>query len=199
MVVASSLIAEVKATGADTTAAQMLAVSAASDASAVSLGTVVTASTALSRNMAELSAMTAEGAASFGTLAAAEDTTDASTAALNAQFAAMRARFAEVSAQADIQGATLIRNAEAARVAKIGHEQFATALKNVGNVAKDVIVTLGKIALVSGLIAAVIGLIATKVAGDFEQALTTLVTGAGEAANKLDLVRAGILQLAIDT
>src|SRR6266567_1543367 len=62
MVVVAQLIAEVKTTGADTTAAQLAAVSAASDASSVSLGSVVTASTALSRNMTELSAMTAEGA-----------------------------------------------------------------------------------------------------------------------------------------
>ncbi len=199
MAVATQLIAEVKAIGADTTEAQMLAMSAASDASAVSLGTVVTASTALSRNMAELSAMTAEGAASFGTFAAAEDTTDASTAALNAQFAAMRARFAEVSAQADIEGASLLRSAEASRVSAGMHAKFGAALQSVGNVAKDVIVTLGKIALVTGAIAAIIGIVAVKAAGDFQQGLNRLVTGAGDVTDNMQKMGQAILGISADT
>src|SRR6266567_2163581 len=175
----------------------MLAVSAASDASAVSLDTVVVSSTALSRNMAELSAMTAEGAASFGTLAGAEDVTGASPDALNAQVAAMRTRFAEVSAQADIEGASMLRSAEASRVSAEMHTKFGAALQSVGNVAKGVIETLGKVALVTGVIATVIGIVASKAAAEFQQNLLKLYTTAGEAKSALAGVGKGILDMSI--
>jgi len=50
-----------------------------------------------------------------------------------------------------------------------------------------------------GVIAAGTGIIATKMAGDFQAGLTSLVTGAGESKDNLKLVSDGILQMAKDT
>ena len=50
-----------------------------------------------------------------------------------------------------------------------------------------------------GVIAAGTGIIATKMAGDFQQGMTTIVTGAGEAASAIPQLSAGVLQLAKDT
>lgn len=43
------------------------------------------------------------------------------------------------------------------------------------------------------------GIAATKMAGDFQQGMTTLVTGAGESASNIKMVSNGILDLAIQT
>src|SRR6185312_9767757 len=50
-----------------------------------------------------------------------------------------------------------------------------------------------------GAVVAGVGVIATKMAGDFQAGLTSLVTGAGEAQKNLGLVSAGILQMSKDT
>jgi TP901 family phage tail tape measure protein len=248
MTVASQLISEVKVTGADTSAAQLAAMGAASDASAASLalveeasvGTsatlltmgetmraagveffdfdaatsqfvsnmaevapmtdVATASTAAWQSATEMAAMTAEGmTAALDTETAAVDVQGAamraaipSVASLNAQFSMMQARMATVSAEADRQGAAMLRN-------KVAHEQFGKALQGIGNVAKDVIVTLGKIALVTGAIAAVIGIVATKAAADFQQGLNRLVTGAGDVTDNMQKMGQAILGISADT
>ncbi len=206
MVVASSLIAEVKATGADTTAAQLAAVSAASDASAVSLGTVVTASTALSRNMAELSAMTAEGAAAADVVAVSTDTMNAAmsaaiptTAALDAQFAAMRARLVEVGVAADAEAVQMRAN-------YVAHKALADAAGIAGKALaglRDVMVTLieiaAKVALVTGIIAVVLGGIAVAAAANFEQGLKRLVTGAGDVTDNMKQMGQAILHISADT
>ena len=44
-----------------------------------------------------------------------------------------------------------------------------------------------------------VGVLATKMAGDFQSGMTTLVTGAGEAQGSIGLVSQGILQMATDT
>jgi len=204
MVVVAQLIAEVKTTGADTTAAQLAAVSAASDASSVSLGSVVTASTALSRNMTELSAMTAEGAAAADVAAVSTDTMNAAmagaiptTAALDAQFAAMRARLVEVGVAADAEAGQM-------RLNYVAHKALADAAGIAGKALaglRDVMVTLieiaAKVALVAGAIALVIGVVAAKAAADFQQNLLKLYTTAGEAKNALAGVGKGILDMSV--
>lgn len=50
-----------------------------------------------------------------------------------------------------------------------------------------------------GVAAVGTGIAAVKMAGDFEEGMTTLVTGAGESASNLKLVSDGILKLAVDT
>src|SRR6266699_1859856 len=204
MAVASQLIAEVSAKGADTTAAQLAAVSAASDASAVSLDTVVVSSTALSRNMTELSAMTAEGAAAADVAAVSTDTMNAAmsaaiptTAALDAQFAAMRARLVEVGVAADAEAGQM-------RLNYVAHKALADAAGIAGKALaglRDVMVTLieiaTKVALVAGAIAIVIGVVAAKAAVDFQQNLLKLYTTAGEAKNALAGVGKGILDMSV--
>src|SRR6266699_3821524 len=204
MAVASQLIAEVSAKGADTTAAQLAAVSAASDASAVSLDTVVVSSTALSRNMTELSAMTAEGAAAADVAAVSTDTMNAAmsaaiptTAALDAQFAAMRARLVEVGVAADAEAGQM-------RLNYVAHKALADAAGIAGKALaglRDVMVTLieiaTKVALVAGAIAIVIGIVASKAAADFQQNLLKLYTTAGEAKNALAGVGKGILDMSV--
>lgn len=44
-----------------------------------------------------------------------------------------------------------------------------------------------------------VGVAATKMAGDFQSGTTTFVTGAGELSSNLDMVRQGILKMAVDT
>ncbi|HET8909128.1 MAG TPA: phage tail tape measure protein, partial [Ktedonobacterales bacterium] len=46
---------------------------------------------------------------------------------------------------------------------------------------------------------AVAGVALTRMAGDFQSGMTTLVTGAGEAEANLGMVSKGILQMAVDT
>lgn len=59
---------------------------------------------------------------------------------------------------------------------------------------------VGGIAAAAGVaIAVAIGTKAVKAAGDFQQGLTTLVTGAGELESNLGLVSSGILKMAVDT
>src|SRR6266567_2932107 len=193
MAVASQLIAEVSAKGADTTAAQLAAVSAASDASAVSLDTVVVSSTALSRNMTELSAMTAEGAAAADVAAVSTDTMNAAmagaiptTAALDAQFAAMRARLVEVGVAADAEAGQMRLNYVADK-----------ALAGLRDVMVTLIEIAAKVALVAGAIALVIGVVAAKAAADFQQNLLKLYTTAGEAKNALAGVGKGILDMSV--
>ncbi len=198
MVVASQLIAEVKAIGADTADAQLVALGAVSDATALSLDTIVVSSTALSRNMAELSAMTAQGAASFGALTSAEDVTDASTAALNAQFAAMRVRLAEVGVQADIEAAQMRTNYVVHKALSDAAGVAGKALASLRDVMVTLIEVAAKVALVGGLIAVVLGGIAVYAAAKFEQGLTKLYTTAGETKDKLDMVGKGILAMTVE-
>ena len=54
-------------------------------------------------------------------------------------------------------------------------------------------------ALAGGAVVAGVGVIATKMAADFQQGITSLATGAGESTKNLGLVSAGVLQLAKDT
>jgi TP901 family phage tail tape measure protein len=51
----------------------------------------------------------------------------------------------------------------------------------------------------AGAAIAGIGAVALHMAGDFQQGLTTLVTGAGESQSNLGLIQAGVLQMARDT
>lgn len=51
----------------------------------------------------------------------------------------------------------------------------------------------------AGLAIVGIGAAATKMAGDFQTQLTTLVTGAGEAQGNLGMISSGVLQMARDT
>ena len=52
---------------------------------------------------------------------------------------------------------------------------------------------------IAGAAVAGIGLTFTKMAGDFQSGLTSLVTGAGEAESNLGLVSAGMLKMSVDT
>src|SRR5260221_716781 len=195
MTVVSQLIAEVKATGADTAEAQLVAMGAASDAAAVSLDTVVVSSTALARNMAELSVMTAEGAASTDAMNASMQAAIPTTAALDAQFAAMRARLAEVGVQADAEAVQLRAN-------YVTHKALADVAGVAGKALvglRDVMVTLIKtaaeVAAIGGLVALVLAGIAAKAAADFQQNLLKLYTTAGEAKTALASVGQGILTM----
>jgi TP901 family phage tail tape measure protein len=47
--------------------------------------------------------------------------------------------------------------------------------------------------------AAAVGIAATKMAGDYQAGIMTLQTGAGEYAKNIDMVRKGILDMAVDT
>lgn len=58
---------------------------------------------------------------------------------------------------------------------------------------------LAMVGLALGLAVVGIGIASVKMAGDFQQGLTSLVTGAGESQRNLKLVSDGILQLATDT
>lgn len=58
---------------------------------------------------------------------------------------------------------------------------------------------LGMAAVGAGAIMAATGVIATKMAGDFQAGITSLVTGAGESEKNIQLVSNGIKQLALDT
>ncbi len=80
-------------------------------------------------------------------------------------------------------------------------EASAIAAETTGasNTAFNGLASVGKAALIGVAGAAVVGGIAAlKMAGDYEQATTRLVTSAGEQRANLDLVRKGMLQMAGD-
>ena len=79
-------------------------------------------------------------------------------------------------------------NTQQAQQALIG---LTTVMKGVGFEA------LAMVGIVAGIGA--IGVISTKMAGDFQSSTETLVTGAGLAQDQLGKIRAGILQMAVDT
>lgn len=58
---------------------------------------------------------------------------------------------------------------------------------------------LGLAAVAAGAVIAGVGVLATKMAGDFQTGMTSLVTGAGEAQSNLSLISSGVLQLSKDT
>src|SRR6266550_2908641 len=90
-----------------------------------------------------------------------------------------------------------------ARVSTDGAETTTAKLLGVGNAAEETNVKLSRLALGATVIAgaAFIGLsaIAVKMAGDFQQSMTQLITGAGESRSNLKMVSDGILQMSVST
>jgi hypothetical protein len=133
MAVASQLIAEVKAVGADTTETQLLAVGKASDAASNYLG--------------RLGKQAFTTGAGFDGMKAAVRGTIPSVAELDAQFATMRERFAQVSAQADREAAALMRSAEASKMAgtSVGgmHEHLKRASSGLLEMTKNALSFVG--------------------------------------------------------
>ena len=81
--------------------------------------------------------------------------------------------------------------------------QAAAQLKGVGAASDEAGNKLQKIAVGSAVLVGAaligIGVQAVKMAANFQQGLTTLVTGAGESASNLKMIGDGILQIAVQT
>ncbi len=90
-----------------------------------------------------------------------------------------------------------------AAVSVTGVEQAVVGLLRTGAASDTAGERLGKLAagaaVVTGAALVGIGVTAVKMAGDFQEGMTGLVTGAGESQKNLALVSNGILQLAVDT
>jgi TP901 family phage tail tape measure protein len=98
---------------------------------------------------------------------------------------------------------SLIGSQLIAEVSVRGAKEAASQLMGVGSASDSAGALLGKLALggvaIAGAALIGIGVMATKMAADFRQSMTLLVTSAGESASNLKMVSAGILSMAVDT
>lgn len=75
-----------------------------------------------------------------------------------------------------------------------------SAAKNaISGLASTPLGAVGAGLLAVGAMAVGVGVQAVKMAGDFQQGMTTLVTGAGESSKNIKMVSDGILKMAVDT
>jgi TP901 family phage tail tape measure protein len=90
-----------------------------------------------------------------------------------------------------------------ALVSAPGATQAAAQLLGVGSAANGAGASLKLLAVgavaAAGIALVALGAASAKMAGDFEEDLKTLVTGAGEAESNLKMVHDGILKMAVDT
>ncbi len=91
--------------------------------------------------------------------------------------------FEETAVAADASGNSIARSAEASSARQ------GSAWSSLG-------ATAVKVAAAATAVGVGVAIVAVKMAGDFQQATTALVTGAGESAKNIDMIRQGLLQLA---
>lgn len=132
---------------------------------------------------------------SLATLDATVVSIDGSLASLDASAAGVDAALAGIDAAAAGADAALAGTGVAAAGAAISMKSLNAAQNLVGNVFSK----LQGPAMMGALALAAAGIAAVKMAGDWESSTNTLVTGAGEIANNLGLVRQGMLQISTDT
>ncbi|MEA9986257.1 phage tail tape measure protein [Subtercola sp. RTI3] len=89
--------------------------------------------------------------------------------------------------------------ASAAAKSKAATAELNASSTETSSVSSGLNDVLGKTALVAGVAAVAIGVVAVKAAGDYQAALTRLVTSAGETESNLKLISSGILDVANST
>lgn len=127
---------------------------------------------------------------------------------VKAQLASMRADTAAASAAVADSASKEVTAAEAAasdvggaadKQAKAG-EDLEARTKSSGSSIGSTLSSVGGMAakvFAGGLLAA--GVASVKMAGDFQESMTTLVTGAGESQSNIKMVSDGILKMAVNT
>lgn len=219
-VVASQLIAEISATGADIAQAQMDALSAANDATAVSFATVEAAATSGGAALATVAAESTAGDAGLASVSVGADaaavslTSVADAAARDAaangeaiiSFTDLGTAMGYVDAQAALAATAIQSTAsptlEAAmttkELEKAQRAAFESQSAMLGGM-QQMGAAIAPVVLIAGALGVVLAGVAAHMAGDFHAGITTLATGAGELDKNLGMVSQGILQMAVDT
>ena len=153
------------------------------------------ASAAAGEALASVAETSASASDALSALDGAAASGDAALTALGASADEAGAALDAASAQVDANSAALDTNTTAADANAAGHKKAGEASAGLGD-------SMGKLVMPATIAAAAVaGLAALSVhmAGDFQESMTQLVTGAGESEANLRLVSDGILNLSTAT
>jgi TP901 family phage tail tape measure protein len=195
-ITAAQLVAEVTSSGVDTTAAQLAALGTAADEAEAALATVGGAAQEAGAGLSTAGGEATASGAGFDALAAAADSASGSLSASDGALAGTATAATDASA-------ALTETAVAEQAAGDEAESAAAKFSVLGEMSSSTESSfksfIGGIPLLAG--AAVVGLTALSVhmAGDFQESMTQLVTGAGESEKNLGMVSQAILNMAVQT
>src|SRR5487761_1303475 len=223
-VIAAQLEAVVSATGVTTTQAQLEEMGAAADGAGVALDSISGAASGAGAGLDTAGTGATGAGTGFDTLAGSADASAtalsgvdgavgttagaADTAAAGATDAGggldVLAGSADVAAAsvtgvdtalggADVAMATSAASADATAT------QFSVLGTMSDSTASSMKSFIGGIPLLAAAAVVAVGALSVKMAGDFQESMTQLVTGAGESKSNLDMVSQGVLNMAVTT
>jgi len=223
-VIAAQLEAVVSATGVTTTQAQLEEMGAAADGAGVALDSISGAASGAGAGLDTAGTGAAGAGTGFDTLAGSADAAATalsgvdgalSTTAGAADTAAAGATDAGggldvLAGSADVAAASVtgvdtalggadVAMATSAASADATATQFSVLGTMSDSTASSMKSFIGGIPLLAAAAVVAVGALSVKMAGDFQESMTQLVTGAGESKSNLDMVSQGVLNMAVTT
>src|SRR5579872_6321954 len=198
-VVAAQLEAIVSASGVDSTAAQLAAMAASADAADVSLGSVSAAAAGTGAGLDTAGGSAGAAGAGFDALAASADAAAASLSGTDGALAEASGAADGAAAGLTAADSALAGAAASADTATASLQGTAAAETEAGDAGGGLWEKIGGPLGMAAIAVAAVGVASLKMAGDFQEGITQLATGAGEAQSNLAMVSQGILTMAVST